>query len=74
MTNTVAITHNEATDGQSYQPGTRSAEDPGRIWDVTGRVSWQVSPSDNLSLVVEEQKRTRDFFSISATTSPEGNV
>ncbi len=71
VTNTVAITHNEATDHQSYQPGSHSAEDPGRIWDVTGRVSWQASLADNISFIVQEQKRTRDYFSISATTSPE---
>ena len=72
VTNTVAINHNEATDRQSYQPGTRPAQDPGRIWDVTGRVAWQVSPVDNLSVLVNEQKRTRDYFSIAATLSPEG--
>jgi hypothetical protein len=71
VTNTVAITHNEATDRQSYQPGTRSADDPGNIWDVTGRISWQASRADNVAVLVEEQKRTRDRFSISATTSPE---
>ena len=71
VTNTVAITHNEATDRQSYQPGTQAAQDPGRIWDVTGRLSWQLSQADNISVIVAEQKRTRDYFSISATTSPE---
>jgi hypothetical protein len=71
VTNTVAITHNEATDHQSYRPGSKSAEDPGRIWDVTGRISWQASPADNVSFIAQEQKRTRDYFSISATTSPE---
>ena len=71
VTNTVAINFNEATDGQSYQPGTRAADDPGSIWDVTGRISWQASAVDNVSVILEEQKRTRDRFSISATTSPE---
>jgi hypothetical protein len=71
VTNTVAINHNEATDRQSYRPGTQAAQDPGRIWDVTGRMSWQVSQADNISVILEEQERTRDFFSISATTSPE---
>jgi hypothetical protein len=71
VTNTAPITLNEATDRQSYRPGTTSAVDPGRIWDVTGRVSWQASPADNIAVFVEEQKRTRDRFSISATTSPE---
>jgi hypothetical protein len=72
VTNTVAINYNEATDQQSYQPGTKPADDPGNIWDVTGRISWQASRADNIAVVVEEQKRTRDRFSISATTSPEG--
>jgi hypothetical protein len=71
VTNTVAITHNEATDRQSYRPGTQAAQDPGRIWDVTGRLSWQLSQADNISVILAEQKRTRDYFSISATTSPE---
>jgi len=71
VTNTVAINYNEATDRQSYQPGTSATDDPGRIWDVTGRVTWQASRADNIAVLVEEQKRTRDRFSISATTSPE---
>jgi hypothetical protein len=71
VTNTVPITFNEATDHQSYQPGTKSASDPGNIWDFTGRVAWQASHADNIALLVEKQKRTRDFFSISGTTSPE---
>jgi hypothetical protein len=72
VTNTVAINHNEATDHQSYRPGSTAADDPGNIWDFTGRVSWQASRADNVAVLVEEQKRTRDRFSISATTSPEG--
>jgi hypothetical protein len=72
VTNTVAINYNEATDRQSYRPGSQPAEDPGRIWDVTGRLSWQATSADNVSFIVQEQKRTRDYFSISATTSPEG--
>ena len=71
VTNTVAINYNEATDHQSYQPGNRPADDPGEIWDVTGRIAWQASQKDNVSVLVEEQKRTRDRFSISATNSPE---
>ena len=71
VTNTVAINYNDATDHQSYQPGTTAADDPGNIWDVTGRLSWQASRADNIAILVEEQKRTRDRFSISATTSPE---
>jgi hypothetical protein len=71
VTNTVPITFNEATDHQSYQPGTKSATDPGHIWDFTGRVAWQASKSDNVAFLVDDQNRVRNYFSISATTSPE---
>ena len=71
VTNTAPITFNEATDHQSYRPGTKSAQDPGDIWDVSGRVTWQVSRADNIAVLAEKQKRTRNFFSISAVTSPE---
>ena len=71
VTNTAPITINESTDGHSYKPGTTSATDPGHIWDVTGRLTWQVSAKDNLATFLEAQEPTRERFRISATVSPE---
>jgi hypothetical protein len=71
VTNTAPITINEATDHHSYQPGTTSASDPGHIWDVTGRLTWQASAKDNLSTFLESQQATRERFRIAATVSPE---
>ena len=71
VTNTAPITINESTDHHSYKPGTTSATDPGHIWDVTGRLTWQASKKDTLSTFIEGQKPTRDRFRIAATVSPE---
>jgi hypothetical protein len=71
VTNTAPITINESTDHHSYKPGTTSATDPGRIWDVTGRLTWQATTKDNLSTFLEAQKPTRDRFRIAANVSPE---
>ncbi len=71
VTNTAPITINESTDGHSYRPGTTSATDPGHIWDVTGRLTWQASSKDNIATFLEAQKPTRERFRIAATVSPE---
>jgi hypothetical protein len=71
VTNTAPITINESTDRHSYQPGTTSATDPGHIWDVTGRLTWQASAKDNVATFLEAQKPTRERFRIAATVSPE---
>ena len=71
VTNTAPITINESTDRHSYRPGTTSATDPGHIWDVTGRLTWQASAKDNLATFLEAQKPTRERFRIAATVSPE---
>jgi hypothetical protein len=71
VTNTAPITINESTDGHSYKPGTTSATDPGHIWDVTGRLTWQASGKDNIATFLEAQKPTRERFRIAATVSPE---
>ena len=57
VTNTAPITINESTDHHSYKPGTTSATDPGNIWDVTGRLTWQASVKDNIAIFLEGQKR-----------------
>jgi len=71
VTNTAPITINESTDGHSYKPGTTSATDPGHIWDVTGRLTWQASGKDNIATFLEAQKPTRERFRIASTVSPE---
>jgi hypothetical protein len=71
VTNTAPITINESTDHHSYKPGTTSASDPGHIWDVTGRLTWQASAKDNLAAFLESQQATRERFRIAATVSPE---
>jgi hypothetical protein len=73
VTNTAPITYNEATDHQSYQPGTRPAADPGHIWDVTARIGWQASAKDNISFLTQQQAKERSQFGISSVNSPEAN-
>jgi len=71
VTNTAPITLNESTDHHTYKPGTTSATDPGRIWDVTGRLTWQATAKDNIGTFLESQEATRDRFRIASTVSPE---
>ena len=71
VTNTAPIAENVSTDHQTYRPGTSAAEDPGKIWDITGRVTYQMSRADNVSFIWQEQHKKRGRFGIGAVTSPE---
>jgi hypothetical protein len=71
VTNTAPIAENISTDRQTYRPGTTAAEDPGKIWDITGRITYQLSRADNLSFIWQEQHKKRGRFGIGAVTSPE---
>ena len=71
VTNTAPIAENVSTDHQTYRPGPSAAEDPGKIWDVTGRLTFQISPEDNVSFIWQEQHKKRGRFGIGAVTSPE---
>ena len=72
VTNTAPIGLNIATDHHSLTLSpTENATDPGTIWDVTGRLTWQASSKDNLSTFLESQKPTRDRFRVSSVTTAE---
>jgi hypothetical protein len=72
VTNTAPIGVNTATDRHSLTLSpTENATDPGTIWDVTGRLTWQASAKDNLSTFLEAQKPTRERFRVSAVTTAE---
>jgi hypothetical protein len=71
VTNTAPIAFNADTTHQLYIPANENATDPGKIWDVTNRLTWQATPKDNVTAFIDNQKRTRARFSISSALAPE---
>jgi len=71
VTNTAPIALNADTTHQFYIPSNENAEDPGKIWDITNRVTFQATKKDNFTGFFDQQKRTRGRFSISSSLAPE---
>ena len=71
VTNTAPIALNADTTHQLYIPANENASDPGKIWDVTSRITFQATKKDNFTGFLDQQKRTRARFSISSSLAPE---
>jgi hypothetical protein len=55
VTNTAPIALNADTTHQFYIPSSENAADPGKIWDVTNRVTFQATKKDNFTGFFDQQ-------------------